>query len=660
MRGLTFALTFMLFGCNDKEALDTSILLDDTDTNPLDTCPNDLDCDGFTDDQDCDPEDPYVNPGMPEIPYDGRDNDCGGDGDLVAVDGAATLGSSPGGDDANDGNPDAHPGADEQCYNPTDEDCDGIAQGYEDNDCDGDGYIDRGDEADDCDAFDAEINPGADEVWYDGIDQDCDEQSDYDADRDGENAVKFGGTDCDDFDATVNSHTTELWDGLDNNCNTILDDVDTADAIQSIEATSTSGEGLYGFVVDVVGDLDGDGAPELIAGAPASDAVSAGAAYITRVSSGDGVPSSIALTSIAGAASNDMLGWDLAAIGDIDGDGLGEVVIGAPGADVAYLLLGSTLDDGGSLSPTDAAMTLSVGEDRFGADVALLGDIDSDGKSEVAVGSGSYTDSTDLWLGVWSGADLAAGVDMDDGDAIALVYGDSTGGETVGGADFDGDGLPDLVVASGVDGTGEIVILSGNDLSIGGDFSVDDLPTLTGPAGVRGGVHNGWLLDANGDGFSELVFSTPDAETADGVSGGGIVYVIDGDDATTSEGSLVGLAVATISGSKTGGAIISLDAGGDFDGDGQSDLVVSDVADAASVLVSTSYVFYGADFSAGGSYTTADRGASFTSDDSQDHTGYSGIAADLDGDGDDDLAIGAPKADVDAGAVFIYESLLVK
>ena len=47
----------------------------------------DRDCDGVEDAADCDPDDPYTYPGADDIPYDGIDNDCAGDGDLVDVDG---------------------------------------------------------------------------------------------------------------------------------------------------------------------------------------------------------------------------------------------------------------------------------------------------------------------------------------------------------------------------------------------------------------------------------------------------------------------------------------------------------------------------------------------------------------------------------------------
>ena len=665
MRGLLISLPVLLLAaCSGKDKDSGWVYIPpDTETTGCDTG-DDADCDGYPDDVDCDPNDPYSNPGMTEIPYDGRDNDCGGDGDLTDVDADGHEGAQVGGDDCNDGNPDAYPGAKEECYNATDEDCDGVAQGYEDNDCDQDGYQDRGEDGDDCDPSDPAINPGAAEIWYDGIDQNCDGESDYDADQDGENAVIYGGTDCDDTDVTVNSRTIELWDGVDNNCNTILDDIDVADAWQSVEATSTSIDGQLGWSVAALGDLSGDGYADIAAGAPESDPSGTGAdpTGLVRIFSSkgtSGTPSSVSFSTITGSGAGDSLGWDLVAVGDINKDGDADLLVGAPGAQAAYLFSGAALATTASMTPSSALATLLVSEDVFGADVVALGDLDGDGLAEVGVGSASYLLDGQSWMGVWTGRDLAAGGTLGDGDTLASISDRSIGGESMGGGDLDGDGLGDLAVVIDADSAGTVVILTSGDLLIGGDFGASDLPALDGPAGVRGGVHLGFLSDADGDGYSELVYSAPDQATAAGVAGGGIVYVIDGDVATSADGALTSLSGFTISGTTAHSGLASLDQGGDFDGDGLSDLVVSTVGDSTATVISSAYVFYGDQVSDGGAYLLSARLASFLADDTQDYTGYAGTTADIEGDGDDDLIIGVPYADVRAGSVHVYRSLLV-
>jgi hypothetical protein len=90
----------------------------------------------------------------------------------------------------------------------------------DDPDADDDGYRDVNDGGDDCDDSDPDIHPGAEDVPYDGVDSDCDGWPDDDADRDGWPA---SGGDCDDDDPATNPGATESCNGLDDDCDDVID-----------------------------------------------------------------------------------------------------------------------------------------------------------------------------------------------------------------------------------------------------------------------------------------------------------------------------------------------------------------------------------------------------------------------------------------------------
>ena len=140
---------------------------------------------------------------------------------------------SCGGDDCNDADAAINPGAEEICDDELDNDCDGLIDFKDEEDCflpecpdgDQDGYLDEACGGHDCDDRDEFVFPDAEEICDDGIDQDCDgkdlECEEVDVDGDG---FLISDGDCDDSDKSINPSAEEICDDeIDNDCDGYVD-----------------------------------------------------------------------------------------------------------------------------------------------------------------------------------------------------------------------------------------------------------------------------------------------------------------------------------------------------------------------------------------------------------------------------------------------------
>ncbi|MCK6525184.1 hypothetical protein L6R49_27580 [Myxococcota bacterium] len=652
----------LVLACGDKDTTD-----DPSGGDSEVTACDDGDDDGVCDEADCDPADPYSFPGAPDIPYDGKDNDCAGDGDLVDFDGDGFTATQVGGDDCNDGNPTVYPGALETCYDGVDQDCSGTP---DTNDCDGDGYDGRGDNRSDCDDENADIYPGAEEVWYDGLDQDCAGflVSDYDQDGDGDDASAYGGTDCDDQNASVAGGLPERWDGVDSDCDSALDDLEPKYAARRWYGSAGVGDGFLGMGVAILDDYDGDGGRSVAFGGYGdSDLGFYGGAYVFDSFEEAGRTSDTALTTIAGMEGS-YFGFDLANVGDLDGDGLAELLIGGPvisnGLGLVYS--GAVLAAGGALDTGDRLAALS-GNTYTGIDVAAAGDVNGDGIGDLAVGTG--------WLAathvvIYSGADAAAaeGGTLKTIEALGQIDASGgIGGLTVGGPDLDGDGLDDVLVAGITSTFGATAIVYGAELVGGVALSFSDLPYLRGDGtSSLVGVTAGWSDDLDGDGTPEVLVRAYGEAGAAGTAGG-VVYVVDGHSLDGTQQYASAVAHAIIDGDQDDGHLAPGETNGDFDGDGGVDLLLLSSGDRdqtwgfAGVTGIDSAITYasGADLSGGGRFVLGDVAQPLwiTSENSDDLLGYSNTVGDVNSDGRVDLLLGAPAGTFLAGhmALFLNE-----
>jgi hypothetical protein len=230
-------------------------------------------------------------------------------------------------------------------------------------------------------------------------------------------------------------------------------------------ATITGGTSsdYLGWAVGAGGDMDGDGTDEIVLGAYLQDSggSSAGAAYLLYGSgtrrSGSAAASTTSATILGGAAS-DYLGYSVAFVDDMDGDGLDELLVGAyqqdtggSSAGAAYLFLGDVSPLSGSMSASSADVSYfgTTASDYNGYGVYNLTDVTGDGYADAGVhgygyDGGSISSSGGLFV-------YAGGTSLST-TAVATLYGqtssDYLGEEAAGVGDQDGDGKNDLLVGA--------------------------------------------------------------------------------------------------------------------------------------------------------------------------------------------------------------------
>jgi hypothetical protein len=284
-----------------------------------------------------------------------------------------------------------------------------------------------------------------------------------------------------------------------------------------------------------MGDVTGDGLADLFVGAPYADADDSdgGAVYFVA-----GAPSSdaslVSLPRWTGANAGNQLGTAVAAGGDLDGDGIGDLLVGAPYLDAggeggggAYLLLGP-LDGSESLADADARVLGDDANDFAGAALAFAGDVDGDGAEDLLVGA--FGDDTS---GIDAGT-AAVFYGRPAGDRYLSTADARLTGETTGDfaarsvaavGDLDGDGFGDVAVSAHYrDGSaGAAYVMAGP------VYGLVSLATATarlfGEAGgdfAGIGVTGGGDIDA--DGAPDLVVGAPASDR--GAVDGGVAYVL--------------------------------------------------------------------------------------------------------------------------------------
>jgi hypothetical protein len=332
---------------------------------------------------------------------------------------------------------------------------------------------------------------------------------------------------------------------------------------------ATAGDEL-GFAVAAAGDVDGDGYADFAVGAPhATDTTSDEGVVYLFSGAPDGLSSTASWVGSEGQTGAEY-GAAVASAGDVDGDGYADLVVGAPGWDSdqgrAFVYLGSAI---GLSVAADAELASTQAGARFGASVAPAGDVDRDGHGAVLVGAPSWDVATgdegrvDLFEGGAAGLSQDASWTIEGG-----AGGDAMGSAVAGAGDVDGDGYSDVLVgAPGFDGSaadqGRVELYSGSPSGLSGlpgwaaEGGQPDAALGTAVAGVG---------DLNGDGYADVAAGAPGLN--DGLAGEGVVQVWLGGSSGPSASPDWSEA-----GGQEGAGFSSVATGGDVNGDGYADLL---------------------------------------------------------------------------------------
>ena len=373
----------------------------------------------------------------------------------------------------------------------------------------------------------------------------------------------------------------------------------TIDPLSTTASATLSGTGKFGRSVASAGDVNGDGYSDVIVGD------GAGNAYLYLGSATGLANTSSQQLTVAGDAS---FGTTVAGAGDVNGDGLADVIIG-DGAGNAYVFQGNN----SGLNASPATTISGLGAFGGGLSVAGAGDVNNDGFSDVLVNS-----VTTLGVNIYYGS--STGINLSSPISLPSPGSPYFGASVASVGDVNGDGFADVIVG---DANGDAYLY----------ISSNAVFTTTPTAHLTGGTHFGWSVasagDVNGDGYSDVIVG----------DGHGNAYVYLGSNSTFST-----TAATTLTGAASFGNSVA--SAGDVNGDGFADVIVG-------AQDGNAYVYNG---SSSGIASVASGAATTNLSNPATNYGISvACAGDVNGDGYSDVIVGSSSTGSNPSYALTYQ-----
>lgn len=369
------------------------------------------------------------------------------------------------------------------------------------------------------------------------------------------------------------------------------------------------------------------------------------------------------ITALLGDARLDRAGYSVSNAGDVDGDGLDDVLVGSFRSDAAgsdagkvALFLGKSLTGAERMNLAEADYTfLAEGAgDELGFAVTSAGDVDGDGLDDLVFGTHLHGTGGKAYvvLGKTLGAEPV--ISLADADYMfgAQAEGDEFGFAVAAAGDIDGDGKDDLLFGSrtyGAEDTGKTYLVMGSSLGTITDISDADY-TFEGESSYdMAGISVAGAGDVDGDGKDDLLIGAWANDRSD--KNAGAAYLFLGSSIGAQRAMSVADADYTFIGenrSDRAGQLVA--SAGDIDGDGRGDFYIgAPLNDEGGVDAGKTYLFLGKNLGDSTTMSVAAADYTFVGEAAGDYSGLSAAdAGDVDGDGRSDILIGARGND-DAG-----------